>query len=63
MGRSLTGAQGSAVMEAVDLGGGRLHAVAGGKDGLRFFVQKPLHLIATTTVIIHVFRHDSRSFG
>lgn len=56
----LTGAQGSAVVEAVDLGGRRLNTVASSENGaLGVLVEKPLHLIAITTVVIHIFRHDS----
>ena len=55
----LTGAQGSAVVEAVDLGGRRLNTVASSQNGaLGVLVEKPLHLIAITTVVTHVFRHD-----
>jgi len=61
--RLLTGTQGSAVVEAVDRQGRRLHTVATGEDGLRVLIEKPLHLIGITTVVFHVFRHDSRSFG
>lgn len=56
----LTGARGSAVVEAVDLGGRRLNTVASSENGaLGVLVEKPLHLIAITTVVIHIFRHDS----
>ena len=55
----LTGAQGSAVVEAVDLGGRRLNTVASSQNGaLGVLVEKPLHLIAITTVVTHIFRHD-----
>jgi hypothetical protein len=55
----LTGAQGSAVVEAVDLGGRRLNTVASSENGaLGVLVEKPLHLIAITTVVTHIFRHD-----
>lgn len=55
----LTGAQGSAVVEAVDLGGRPLNTVASSEDGaLGVLVEKPLHLIAITTVVTHIFRHD-----
>lgn len=59
----LTGAQGSAVVEAVDLGGRRLSTVASSENGaLGVLVEEPLHLFGITTVVIHIFRHDSRSF-
>lgn len=55
----LTGAQGSAVVEAVDLGGRRLDTVASSENSaLGVLVEEPLHLIAITTVVIHIFRHD-----
>lgn len=53
----LTGTQSSAVVESVNLGSGRFDGVATGQDrGVMF--QKPVHLIVSTTVVIHVFRHD-----
>jgi hypothetical protein len=46
-------------MEAVDLGGRPLNTVTGSENSaLGVLVEKPLHLIAITTVVIHVFRHD-----
>jgi len=57
------GAQGSAVVEAVDLGGRRLSTVASSENSaLGVLVEEPLHLIGITTVVFHIFRHDSRSF-
>ena len=56
----LTGAQGSAIVEAVDLGGRRLNTVASSENSaLGVLVEEALHLIAITTVVIHIFRHDS----
>ena len=56
----LTGAQGSAIVEAVDLGGRRLNTVASSENSaLGVLVDEALHLIAMTTVVIHIFRHDS----
>ena len=55
----LTGAQGSAIVEAVDLGGRRLNTVASSENSaLGVLVEEALHLIAITTVVIHIFRHD-----
>lgn len=53
----LTGTQSSAVVETVDLGRGRFDGVAAG-EGRGVMVEKPVHLIGITTVVIHVFRHD-----
>jgi len=51
-----SGAQSSAVVEAVDLGAGDLDGVAAGGD-CRLLSEKPGHLIVITTGITHVFRH------
>lgn len=52
----LTGTQSSAVVETVDLGSGRVDGVAAGQ-GRGVMIEKPVHLIGITTVVIHVFRH------
>lgn len=52
-----SGTQSSAVVETVDLGRGRFNGVAAGQ-GRGVMVEKPVHLIGITTVVIHVFCHD-----
>lgn len=58
----LTGAQGSAVMKALDSGGRRFNRVAAG-EGSGFLVEESSHFGATTTVIIEIFRHGNVCFG